>query len=78
MDINENILRDERYKAQIDSLDKETLKLMVEDHIKALEYARKGIEEKEPEKVNDVEYLEAIANGMQKLAKIILEKPKSL
>ncbi len=74
MDITDDILNDERYKSRIDSLDTETLKILTADRLKALEYAKKGIEEKEPEKTNDPEYLEIVANGMQELAKAVLEK----
>jgi hypothetical protein len=72
MDIK-SIINDGRYKKQLESLDKEALKLVVDDHIKALEYANIGIRQVEPEKINDIDYLEQVANEMQKLAKMILE-----
>lgn len=63
----------EQYKKQIDSLDDETLRMTIDDRGKALEYARKGIEQIEPEKLTD-EYVEAVANEMQNIAKMILEE----
>lgn len=74
MDITDQILNDNRYKSQIETLDQETLEIMAKDHVKALEYARKGIEQIEPEKVNNLEYLELVANKMQRVAREILEK----
>lgn len=40
---------------------------------KALEYARKGIMQTEPEKANDA-YIALIADSMQVLARIVLEE----
>lgn len=70
----EEILNDKRYKSRIEMLKSEDLQVVANDEIKALELARKGIEEVEPEKKEDVEYLQAVANGMQQLAKEILER----
>lgn len=70
----ENILKDERYKSHIEKLKTEDLKIVVEDELKALELARKGISEVEPEKKDDLEYLYSVAHGMQALAKFVLEK----
>ncbi len=73
MDITEKILTDKRYKNRLDRLDSETLLSIADDHIKALEAAHKGIAQEEPEKLNDVAYLQAVANAMQKLAQRVLE-----
>lgn len=75
MDITEETITGDRYKKQIQILGSEALRIVLEDRTKALEYARKAIEEKEPNNVTE-EYIEIVANGMQKLAKIILEKRK--
>jgi len=74
MSITEDVLENDRYKSQIEQLDNETLKTVFDNHYIALEYARKAIEQVDPEKRNDVEYLEVVANGMQQLAKAILEE----
>lgn len=74
MDTNEEILNNERYREIIDQFDDETLELVANDHLKALKAARKGIEQEEPERIDEVEYLEALATGMQELAKRILEE----
>lgn len=71
MDVTDKILENEKYREIIDNLDEETLKTIAMDHLKALEAAREGIEEEEPEKVDDVEYLEAMATAMQELARNI-------
>ena len=76
MDITDKILKNEKYREIIDNFDDETLKMVAEDHLKALEAARKGIEQEEPEKVNDIEYLEAMAKAVQKLAKSILQRSR--
>lgn len=74
MYVLEQILKKKQYKAQIDELTDETLQIVVENHIKALEYAHKGIQQVEPVKQNDLEYLEAVADGIQKLARMVLEQ----
>jgi len=73
MDITEKILTDKRYKNRLDKLDSETLLSIADDHIKALEAAHKGIIQVEPKKLNDVEYLQAVADAMQKIAQKVLE-----
>ncbi len=70
----QSIINNEFYKKHLESLGKETLKLIVDDHMKALKYADIGIRQVEPEKINDINHLEYVANEMQKLAKMILEK----
>lgn len=62
-----------KYQAQIELLDSDKLELIVEDREKALEYARKGIEQVEPEKLTP-DHIEAMANEMQIIAKMILEE----
>lgn len=57
----------------LNNLDKETLKLIVEDHSIAIEYAKKGVESVEPENVNR-EYIESVANEMQVLADMLLQE----
>lgn len=74
MDYTEKILKNTRYKKQIDLLSSATLTSISEDQLAALEAARKGIEQVEPEKLNDVEYLQYIADIMQKLAQKVLEE----
>jgi hypothetical protein len=74
MDITNKILKNKRYKELIDQLDDETLELIANDHLKALEAAKKGIQREEPEKTDDVEYLETMANEMQKMAQRVLSK----
>ncbi len=74
MGITEDILENDKYKHQIEALDNETLVTLLNDHDKALEYAQKAIEQIAPEKLDDVEYLEVVANGMRQLAKAILEE----
>lgn len=78
MGITEDILENDQYKRQIEALDNETLITVLNDHNKALDYAQKAIEQIAPEKLDDAQYLEVVANGMQQLAKSILEKkPKN-
>lgn len=47
------------------------ISIILEDREKALEYARKGIAQKEPEKLND-EYIELVADSRVPLMQIIL------
>ncbi len=61
------------YKKQLDKLESETLQIMSGDRLKAVEYARKGIAEIEPENLNE-EYVQTVANEMQVIAKMILEE----
>lgn len=62
-----------QYQAQIEQLDSDNLKIILTDREKALEYAKKGIEQLEPEKLTP-EHIESIANEMQIIAKMILEE----
>lgn len=72
MDNTKDILMNKRFKEIIDNLSSETLRLIAEDEMKALEAAKKGIEKVEPERIDDVRYLQDVANGMQKLAQVVL------
>lgn len=74
MDIIQEVLKNGKYKQQLDSLDDETLRRIAEDPFQALKAAQNGVGKEEPEKANDLDYLQAIADSMQKLAKILLEK----
>ncbi|HUD45156.1 MAG TPA: hypothetical protein VMR41_06435 [Patescibacteria group bacterium] len=76
MDIAEEILKNEMYKKVIDKLSSETLRVIADDHNRALKEAKKGIDLAEPEKVNDLRHLKVVANGMQELARSLLEKRK--
>lgn len=73
MDKLEEILKDKRYKGRIEALKSEDLQIIAKDELKALELARKGIDEIEPEKKKDLEYLYSVTHGMQSLARLILE-----
>ena len=74
MDITEKILKNDKYKKLVNGLSSQTLKLVAEDHLRALKEARRGIAEMEPQKTNDMEYLEAQAEAMQTFAKNLLAK----
>lgn len=76
MDIADKIIENKKYRDQIDRLSNETLVLIAKDHVKALETAQKGIRQEEPEKIDDVEYLQTVADAMQKLAQKILGENK--
>ncbi len=70
----EELIKDERYKKRVDHLTNDVLKQVVDDRIKALKWAYEQVEQEEPERKNDLEYIEVVAGGMQKLAKIVLNK----
>ncbi len=76
MDVVKKILKNKKYKKQVDRLSTEILKIIMEDHIRALEEAYKGVKQQEPERVNDIEYLEAMADEMQKLSRTVLSRRK--
>ncbi len=61
------------YKEVFEGLDNATLRQTVSDHAKTLEYVKKNVEQEEPEKANDTEYIESIVTEMQKVGKEILE-----
>lgn len=62
------------YKEMFEQLDSETLQLAMSDRAKTLEYVKENVKREQPEKVNDTEYIDALVNEMQKVAKEILEK----
>lgn len=62
-----------KYQAEIEKLESDDLRKIVEDRERALEAARKGIEEVEPDKLSP-DYISTIANEMQIVAKMILEE----
>lgn len=70
----EELIKDERYKKRIDRLSDKTLLLVADDRIRALKWAYEQVEKEEPERKNDIEYLEVLADGMQKLARTTLDK----
>jgi hypothetical protein len=74
MDITENIQKNKNYKKQIDQMSKKSLKLIAKDEFKALEAAAKGIKQIEPDKINDAEYVQYVANLLQKLAQKAIEE----
>lgn len=76
MDVTDQILKNKQYDKQISEISNENLRIIAENHIRALEEARKGIKLKEPDKNDNVDYLEYLADGMQKLAQKVLEKRK--
>lgn len=63
----------EFYRQQIHKFSSEGLKKIFESRETALKYAKKGIEQMEPESLND-EYVEKLADSMQVLARIVLEE----
>lgn len=73
MDISENIVTQERYKKFFHRFRSETLRRVLKDRSTALECARRGIKAVEPDKLTD-RYVESIADLMQNIARIILEK----
>lgn len=62
-----------KYQSQIENLDSEPLREIVENRERAVEAARKGIEMVEPDKLTP-EHIEAIANEIQIIGKMILEE----
>lgn len=74
MDITDQIIKNKKYRDQIDQISSEKLKIIAEDHMRALEEANNGIKQFEPKKINDIKYLQDLADGMQKLAQKVLKK----
>lgn len=62
-----------KYKDLIQKLDNDTLLLIVKNRIKALEYAKKGMEEVDPDNLTD-ENVRSVASEMQIVANLILEE----
>jgi len=70
----EELIKDKRYKKRVDHLSNEVLMMVVDDMIKALEWAYEQVEKEDPTKKNDIEYIEILADGIQQLAKTTLKK----
>lgn len=64
-----------KFQDQIEKLDSDSLRDVVKDRQKALELAKRGIEQVEPKKLTH-EHIESIANELQIVAKMILEERK--
>lgn len=75
MSSNKSLLNSlpEIYKEKISALSTESLEIILQDRNKAIEYAKKGLMQTEPEKDTDA-YIELIADSMQILAKIVLDE----
>jgi len=72
----QKILLHDYYSKQIRKFTTETFRILSNERDKALEQARKAIEDFESEKLTD-EYVEKVADGMQELArKIFAERAK--
>jgi hypothetical protein len=65
------------YEKSIQKLDNEVLEIISQNREKALEYARKGIEQTEPDKLTTKD-IKLIADNMQILARRILEERRIL
>lgn len=74
MNIPEDILSDKRYMKQIEKISDKSLELIAKDPIRALKEAHKGVKKVEPERANDLEHLQTLADGMQKLAQMVLKQ----
>lgn len=61
------------YKKQIQKLDNDTLRLIIKNRMQAIEYAKKGIEEVEPEILTG-EHIRSVASEIQIVANLILEE----
>ncbi len=70
----EDILSDKRYAKQIEKISDKSLKLIAEDSIRALKEAYKGVKQEDPERSNDVEYVQSQADAMQLMAKAVLKE----
>lgn len=74
MNISEDILSDKRYIKQIEKISDKSLKLVAEDSIRALKEVHRGAKKVKPERANDLEYLQALADAMQLMAKTVLKE----
>ncbi|GEM_PF-3729320 len=74
MDITEEIFKNKRYREQINQISSEKLSLIANDPLRALEEARRGIQHEEPDRIDDVKYLQDLADGMQRLAQKVLKE----
>lgn len=63
----------DQQKESIQKLDLEGLKRIFQSREVAVEYAKKGILQSQPGKLNK-EYIELVADSMQVLARIVLEE----
>lgn len=61
------------YKEIFEQLDSKTLRLAVSDRLTTLEYAKKFLEQEQPEMLNNNEHMESMVTEMQKVAQIILD-----
>jgi len=68
-----NIIEQERYKKRVQKLSSETLHVILDNPLKAKEYAQKNIDKSIPDSQKD-EYVKMMVKSMQELAGIILEK----
>ena len=73
MDILNKTIALEPYKTFFQRLRSESLRRIISDRSTSLKYAKKGIKALEPDKLTD-KYMETVADNMQKVAKMILEK----
>lgn len=64
-----------KFQAQIGKLESDNLREVVYNRQKAIELAKRGIEEVEPERLTP-EHIESIANELQIVAKMVLEERK--
>lgn len=80
MSIADEIINDPHlkfYRELLERLDTKTLRLAVSDRAKTMEYAKKGLEQEQPELLNNNEYIESLVTEMQKAAQeILLERSK--
>ena len=65
------------YEKEIKKLDIKVLEIISQDREKALEYARKGIEQTEPDKLAD-RHIARVADDMQIIARVILKEREAL
>ena len=68
----------EQFKSELEQLDIETLKVMVDNHSKAVEYVKKGIVMTEWSKSLTEEQIETIAKEAQAVAKMFLQEKKAV
>ena len=65
------------YEKAIQKLDNEVLEIISQNREKALEYARKGIAQAEPNKLTD-RHITLVADNMQIIARVILKEREAL
>jgi len=69
----QKLLLHDYYGKQIRKFTTETFKILANERDKTVEQARKAIKDFEPEKLTD-EYVEKVADGMQELAREMLNE----